>query len=370
MPGDASPFFERQVPELLVASVRYRGSFSEIPERLGLLRDEVGSRAAGAPLCVYHATGAGEEADIEVCLPVVKSLNGMGPACRVLEGGPMLCVANREPGGLSGVPRSKVPGWGAMYDWIERNMIGLAEGPDREVCVGAPPRGGGEKERSPGLATELQIPLLMGRWLERLAAGIERYAGKSVRRKILCGSDSLGLGSTSRERAEWARCAMEQLDLMVKDEGARRDIMMGCAHVFPEERLAAAREEYEKHNDLDRLLARMAADRSAGGYSYFGLQRREGEIIYERKLPYDRSGYEQAAGDVERRFHSCCCPIVKEALRSGIPLSPTYCYCGGGWFRRLWEEITGRPVRIELVKCFLKGDDACEFAVHLLPGDE
>jgi hypothetical protein len=190
-----------------------------------------------------------------------------------------------------------------------------------------------------------------------------------VRKKIMEACETVGLDSTSLERAEWAGRAMERLDAMVKDEGARRDIMMGCAHVFPQERIDRVRAEYEKHHDLDRLLEYMAADRSVGGYSYFGIQRREGNVVYEKKLPQNPSAYKEAADETEKRFHSCCCPIVKEAIRSGIALSPTFCYCGGGWFRRLWEGVTGRPVRIELVKSFLSGDDACEFAVHLSPGD-
>jgi hypothetical protein len=371
MPGEAIALSEKRVPDVLVASMRYHGAFGEIPERLDRLREDVGCHAGGLPVIVYHAVHADESADIEVCIPVVKPLNGRNPGCRVLEGGPMLCATSRDPGGLCGVPKTRVPAWGAMYDFVSRNLVGLAEGPDREVCVevleGASGRGEASSRR---YLTELEIPLLMGRWLERLAAGIDRYAGRTVRKKIMEGCETMSLDSTSRERAEWARCAIEHLDALVKDECARRDIMMGCAHVFPHERIERLRAEYEKHHDLDRLLEYMAADRSVGGYSYYGIQRREGNVIYERKLPYDREGYEAAADQTDKCFRSCCCPIVKEAIRSGIPLSPTFCYCGGGWFRRLWEGITGRPVRIELVKSFLTGDDACEFAVHLPPGDE
>ena len=46
-------------------------------------------------------------------------------------------------------------------------------------------------------------------------------------------------------------------------------------------------------------------------------------------------------------------------------LSPTFCYCGTGWYRRPWEGILDQPVRVELVQSLLKGDDVCQVAIHL-----
>jgi predicted hydrocarbon binding protein len=46
-------------------------------------------------------------------------------------------------------------------------------------------------------------------------------------------------------------------------------------------------------------------------------------------------------------------------------MSITFCFCGAGWFRQQWEGAIGKPVRIEVVKSVLKGDDVCQFAIHL-----
>jgi len=48
-------------------------------------------------------------------------------------------------------------------------------------------------------------------------------------------------------------------------------------------------------------------------------------------------------------------------------LSPTYCYCGAGWYRQLWEGVLGRQLEIDLVKTVVRGDDVCQFAIHLPP---
>jgi predicted hydrocarbon binding protein len=46
-------------------------------------------------------------------------------------------------------------------------------------------------------------------------------------------------------------------------------------------------------------------------------------------------------------------------------MSPTFCYCSSGWERRQWEGAIGRPVRVDVVKTLLRGDDHCQFAIHL-----
>ncbi|MCI0478194.1 MAG: DUF6144 family protein, partial [Anaerolineales bacterium] len=90
---------------------------------------------------------------------------------------------------------------------------------------------------------------------------------------------------------------------------------------------------------------------------------REGNVIYSTKNPRDPHAHAQATTDAERRRAYCFCPIVRNRLDQGI--STTFCYCGSGWFRRQWEGATGKPVQIEILKSIVKGDDVCQFAIHL-----
>ena len=64
-----------------------------------------------------------------------------------------------------------------------------------------------------------------------------------------------------------------------------------------------------------------------------------------------------------KRAAYCFCPVIRARLDAGMPV--TYCYCGAGWYRQQWETATGMPVRVEVVRSVLKGDDVCSFAVHL-----
>ena len=43
-------------------------------------------------------------------------------------------------------------------------------------------------------------------------------------------------------------------------------------------------------------------------------------------------------------------------------------YCGGGWYGDIWEFIVERPVRVDVLRSVMRGDDDCTFAVHLPPG--
>jgi hypothetical protein len=86
---------------------------------------------------------------------------------------------------------------------------------------------------------------------------------------------------------------------------------------------------------------------------------REGRVIYSTKKLRDP----QAQTEAEKRRAYCFCPIVRDRLDQGM--STTFCYCGSGWFRRQWEGALGRPVRIEIAQSIVKGDDVCQFAIHL-----
>ncbi len=64
-------------------------------------------------------------------------------------------------------------------------------------------------------------------------------------------------------------------------------------------------------------------------------------------------------------YDRCYCGSVSQA-KEKIPL--TYCYCGAGWYKRLFEEVLGRPVRVEAVQSIASGADKCLFKIVLQDG--
>jgi hypothetical protein len=68
----------------------------------------------------------------------------------------------------------------------------------------------------------------------------------------------------------------------------------------------------------------------------------------------------------EGRVHSICkgcgCPMIREGL---LELSPVFCLCSRGYVKAIFSEAFGEDVEVELAKAIGRGDDCCEFFVHL-----
>ena len=87
------------------------------------------------------------------------------------------------------------------------------------------------------------------------------------------------------------------------------------------------------------------------------------------KIP--KSGYlieymKETDPDLKRQYY-CHCPRVRDTMRASEIISPTYCYCGAGFYKGIWEEILQRPVEVEVLESVLAGGEVCKIAVHL-PG--
>jgi len=351
----------KEVADMLIASIRFRGSREMIHQHLDKLHQQVRRYMNGKPLCLYHGGNARDGYDLEVCLPVSQPVAVRQITSRTLEGAWMVCTTHTGPYGSPEEEGSLSKCWQRFYARLRDQSVGLAEGPPREVYLQGWLEHG---EASQEYVTELQEHLLLPRWLNRMARGLDRLAGEVIMWQVMRGSDKLTALSSAGEKVHWVKGAMERLDAMV-DEEARKEIMAGCAHIFPEARIQQLQSEYTRLGDIDRLLQLMAQDRSCGDYSYYSAPKREGNIIYTTKIPFNPSGYQQATEESEKRFHYCHCPLVKEAIRAGQTISATFCYCGSGWFKRLWTGILGKPVRVEVLKTVLQGDDYCQFAIHL-----
>jgi len=109
---------------------------------------------------------------------------------------------------------------------------------------------------------------------------------------------------------------------------------------------------------VDAIIEYMDEDPAWGEKPY-----REGYTLFATKGPYNKQAYDDAKTDAERRKAACFCPVIRNNLDGGMPA--TYCNCGAGWYRRQWEGVFEQSIHIEVVKSVLKGDDHCEFAIHI-----
>jgi hypothetical protein len=206
--------------------------------------------------------------------------------------------------------------------------------------------------------TEVQV--ILHEWDRLFAEGAEKILGLKARLRLMEGIESITPASSFDDYTAWIQGAIARMDALTGDNEKKCQVVSNCAHVFPQERIDHLRLIYEQ-GAFDDILREMYTDDF-----WYEKPVRRGNVLYMRKNPFNPEGYANAASPAERRKAFCHCPFVHPYLDE-IPakLSPTFCFCGAGWYRRLWEGILGQPVKIEHVETLLKGNDQCTLTITL-----
>jgi hypothetical protein len=183
---------------------------------------------------------------------------------------------------------------------------------------------------------------------------------------------------------------MARLESRVDAETCR-EILADSLRDLKDEWYLAERAKFQECGSIDEYLARKGQDfvaqleqiRDEGGL-YFtqpvsdevidyvrahpeilhGV--REGDVLYEAKIPYMTQEYLAETDEALKRYYYCHCPWVRESLVAGdVRVSPTFCQCSAGFHKKSWEVIFDQPLQAEVVETVLAGDAWCKFAIHL-----
>ena len=192
-------------------------------------------------------------------------------------------------------------------------------------------------------------------WPEKLAESIREVVDEDTANWVLGEAEGIPEADIIT-KALWTEAVVNRLEAAVHDPQKRIDIMTRCCCRCADEHLAGFREQYKQHGDLDRLLGDMH------GVLFLNPPRREGDTIYITKAPRRPDEYAQAETREDKIRYFCHCDYARA---SGGRISKTYCYCGAGWAKRIWEGVLDRPVSVEVVESVLDGDDACVLAVRV-----
>lgn len=219
-------------------------------------------------------------------------------------------------------------------------------------------------------------------WLSRFSGCIGRIAGEEIRKDIMKDSEKLSQETNRKEVIVWTKKAMEKLDALV-DEKKKIEIMTGCACQYPKSDLQAIRERYKETKDVDvvhqklqeqfesflnddlKLGKEIVEEIVRKGWGLAGVKK--GNTIIATKIP--KSGflveYMNEEDPEKKRQYYCHCPRIRDSLKLSEEISSTYCYCGAGFYKGIWEEILQEPVEVEVLETVLKGDDVCKIAIYL-----
>ncbi|MBN1948888.1 MAG: hypothetical protein JW784_04020 [Candidatus Cloacimonetes bacterium] len=219
-------------------------------------------------------------------------------------------------------------------------------------------------------------------WLDKLRNNLNKIAGNSITNQIMAGSEELNKASSSGKIIRWTQLAMLRMEELISDRQCR-EVMTSCACHYSQEELLNLKNLYRETRNLDLIIRKLQElfehflrDKLNleekyiqqvidNGWGVAGV--RNGKRIIATKIP--QSGflidYLQETDPEKKKQYYCHCPRIRKIIGTGEKISPGYCYCGAGFYRNIWEVILGQPVEVELLKSILKGDEVCQFAIHL-----
>ena len=359
-------YVQKRVEEIRIAGIRFRGEESECRGRFAWLRSKIEPFIDGPAIQLTYGVSPSLGRDIEVAYPVtVEAKPFDGVDVRVL---PEAEVVSFEHRGVLAPPKAKDSLRARMAPMIGQMVIDfLVDGTPRRLVYLDP--GDELKSLEEAQHVEVQYPLMMTAWLDRLEQGIVDLIGREVADAVLKGREAISESTPAADRTAYVEKVLKRLDACVADPGVRCRILMRCAHVSPKIRSEEMRTIYEKTGSVDALLTYMRLDNTArGDLSWFEYPQRIGNTIYITKIPGDHEAYLKATTAQERDAAYCHCPIVRVALANGETISETFCGCGLGWFPPMWKDILGVDVEVECVRSILRGDADCQVAIHLPEG--
>ncbi len=213
------------------------------------------------------------------------------------------------------------------------------------------------------LGREIEIQFVIHNWQNLFKQHSQRVLGSDIASTIT--PEPLAVEASLESRLEWAKKAIIKVNCHA-DDAAKYDILSSCAHVFPSKPIEKMKATYEKAKEtmtslesIDQVLKMMSVDRAWGK-----PPAREGNVLIATKNPANQEAYDKASTKAERRQAACFCPVIRSNLDDpSIPQE--YCLCSAGWFRRQWEGALSQPVKVDVLKSVLKGDDFCQFAIHI-----
>ena len=319
---------------------------ADIPALFDLLRQTCGEAICGPAMTIFHYGAVKEGLLTEAAYPVSRPVESGEVHTRTLERRKAWTLVHHGP------PETLRPATLKIYEVLE-SRAGTVGGGTREIHLHFDPLQPGNN------ITEIQV--LDHEWHERLSRGLEDVLGAGARQQVMLGIESISDESPAEDYRGWIHNAMGRIDSLTDDPEKKYRIVSCAAHVFPQYRIDHLRGIFEQCHEIDDVLREMHTDPD-----WYEDPVRKGNQLFMRKVPFDAAAYKQATTPEERRQAYCHCSFVRPYLND-IParISPTFCWCGAGWYRRLWEGVLGKPIQVEHVETLVTGGDCCTLVITL-----
>jgi hypothetical protein len=225
--------------------------------------------------------------------------------------------------------------------------------------------------------------------MENLSRNLKQKAGEAKWREIFGDIKLPALVTHPRDKSKITKKVMERLESKLEKEKCR-EVLSSNLHFVPDEAFMLSKKAFQESKNIDDFLHNQhkeyveeLAEHAKEKTLYFTQEVddevveyvretptcqvgvRDEDVIYVTKIPYMAKKYLHETNEKMKRYYACHCPWVREAIKSGIEISPEFCYCSAGFEKRLWDVIFERPVKADVLQTVLKGDLICRFAIHI-----
>ncbi|MFW9807314.1 MAG: DUF6144 family protein [Candidatus Thorarchaeota archaeon] len=333
----------KSLAPILVAQIRIHGTIKDLPQAFSKLESTIGNFAIGSPIVIHH-WGVSDKGghDMDVCFPISEPVKYDNIAITTLPGKDAMTMIHRGPYSDIGTSYSEI----SKHTYERGHPIAEST---REIYH--------QFSLDNPEVTVIEIQTILHNWTQRYTSKIETVLGMEAKGKILAPLNSLDIDTPADIRQK-ALCKSLGILENLANTDQQYEILSHCAHVYPVELIPPMRDLFLETGSIDAVIEAML---ERGGY-YPKLLRREGSIIYSEKIPANLTAYKEAKTDAERRRAYCFCPLIRDCIDE---TPQVFCNCSAGWPKQLWEGVLGRKLKIEIVRSLTKGDDTCEFAIHI-----
>lgn len=226
--------------------------------------------------------------------------------------------------------------------------------------------------------------------LDNLYLKVGESEGEAKRDEIFEGIELPPLGNPNSEKPIVMQAVLERMEDQLDLETSKRILGSGLRDL-KDERYLEDKRKYEECSNIDEYLEKKGDDFIAQLEQiqiekklFFNQEItdeviafvesipeirqgvREGNIIYDIKIPHMTKEYLAESDEDKKRYYYCHCPWVKESLKDGASQIPaTFCNCSAAYHKKSWEVIFERPLEAEIVESVLQGDLWCKIAIHL-----
>ena len=167
------------------------------------------------------------------------------------------------------------------------------------------------------------------------AKNIEKETNPNVLQKVMQNVDQFESTFDRTKKAEWIKGSIKRLEQQIGKEKSIK-IMENCG-----------RDCCKKHARYKRLI-------------------KESKSIEEFLDKLSTGGFQFRLKDkktIVGKYDKCYCYMVKQTKKPF--LTKTYCHCGAGHIREIFESFFNKPVEVELMQSVITGSESCKFLIHV-----